>query len=261
MAPEPRRVPKESSQQCLGSLSACLVHGDADQRRRERCVRRRALALSVLLQSAVLTLLVLLPLFGKTERIVMRDYVPVSPYGHVSNHPRGNEKTGTSRPTHSDWRFIFHPPTSRADAHPLDDHNPMGAPEFGPGNQANRGPDCSWCVNLGGQDAGPGPPPAEVPTKPRVLQITRLDPAMLIHRVEPVYPALGRQLHRDGHVELRAIIGTEGTIQSLQIVVSDPLFDQSAVEAVRQWRYRPTVLNGQPVEIDTYITVIYTMQH
>src|SRR5207249_824957 len=46
-----------------------------------------------------------------------------------------------------------------------------------------------------------------------------------------------------------------------QIVVSDPLFDQSAVEAVRQWRYRPTVLNGQRVEIDTYITVIYTMQH
>ena len=84
---------------------------------------------------------------------------------------------------------------------------------------------------------------------------------MLIHRVEPVYPALGRQLHRDGHVELRAIIGTEGAIQSLQIVVSDPLFDQSAVEAVRQWRYRPTVLNGQPVEIDTYITVIYATQH
>ncbi len=261
MAPEPRRVPKESSQPCLGSLGACLVHGDADQHRRERSVRRRALALSVLLQSAVLTLLVLLPLFGKTERIGMRDYLPVPPYGHVSNHPRSKEKPGTSRPTNSDWRFIFHPPTSRADAHPVDDQNPMGAPELGPGNQANRAPDCSWCVNLGGKDAGPRPPPAEVPTKPRVVQITRLDPAMLIHRVEPVYPTLGWQLHRDGRVELRATIGTEGTIQSLQIVVSDPLFDQSAVEAVRQWRYRPTVLNGQPVEIDTYITVIYTTQH
>src|SRR6267154_1176514 len=111
MVPEPRRVPKESSPQCLGSLSACLVHGDADQRRRERSVRRRALALSVLLQGAVLTLLVLLPLFGKTERIVMRDYLPVQPYGHVSNHPRSNNKTGTSRRTNSDGRFIFHPPT------------------------------------------------------------------------------------------------------------------------------------------------------
>src|SRR2546421_3013081 len=257
MTPESRRVSKESSQQSVGSLSACLVDGDADHRRRER---RRALVLSVLLQSVVLTLLVLLPLFGKTERIVIRDYLPIPPYGHISNHPRSHEKPGTSRPTKSDWRFNFHPPTGRADAHSVDDQN-LGAPVFGSGNQANRGPDCSWCVNLGGNDTGPRPPPAEVPTKLRVVQITRLDPAMLIHRVEPVYPALGRQLHRDGHVELRTIIGTEGTIQSLQIVVSDPLFDQSAVEAVRQWRYRPTVLNGQPVEIDTYITVIYTTQH
>ena len=97
--------------------------------------------------------------------------------------------------------------------------------------------------------------------RPRVVQVTQLDPAMLIHRVEPVYPALARQTRRDGHVELRAIIGTDGTIRSLQIVVSDPLFDRSALEAVGQWRYKPTVLNGQPVEIDTYITVIYSTQH
>ena len=103
--------------------------------------------------------------------------------------------------------------------------------------------------------------PTEIRTKPRVVQVTHLDPAMLIHRVEPVYPPLARQTHREGRVELRAIIGTDGTIQSLQIVASDPLFDLSAREAVSQWRYRPTILNGQPVEIDTYITVIYTTQH
>jgi protein TonB len=91
--------------------------------------------------------------------------------------------------------------------------------------------------------------------------VTNLDPAMLIRRVEPVYPALARQIHKEGRVELRAIIGTDGTIQSLQIVTGDPLFELSAKEAVQQWRYRPTILNGQPVEIDTYITVIYTMQH
>jgi TonB family protein len=97
--------------------------------------------------------------------------------------------------------------------------------------------------------------------RPRVLRLTHIDPAMLIHRVEPVYPPLARQTHREGRVELRAIIGTDGTIQSLQIVASDPLFDLSAREAVQQWRYRPTILNGQPVEIDTYITVIYTTEH
>jgi protein TonB len=91
--------------------------------------------------------------------------------------------------------------------------------------------------------------------------VTTLDPAMLIHRVEPVYPPLARQIHREGRVELRAIIGTDGTIQSLQVVTGDPMFLNSAIEAVQQWRYRPTILNGQPVEIDTYITVVYTMQH
>ncbi len=107
------------------------------------------------------------------------------------------------------------------------------------------------------------PPPSteRQVVRPRVVQVTYLDPAMLIHRVEPLYPALARQIHKEGRVELRAIIGIDGTIQSLQIVNGDPLFDLSAKEAVVQWRYRPTILNGQAVEIDTYITVVYTMQH
>ena len=91
--------------------------------------------------------------------------------------------------------------------------------------------------------------------------MTQLDPALLIHRVEPVYPPLAKQTHREGRVEMRAIIGTDGRIRSLQIVAGDPLFEQSAVEAVQQWTYKPTILNGQPVEIDTSIMVIYSMQH
>ena len=91
--------------------------------------------------------------------------------------------------------------------------------------------------------------------------MTHLEQAMLTYRVEPVYPALAKQIHREGRVELRAIISTDGTIQSLQVVSGDPLFIQSATDAVRQWRYHPTVLNGQAVEIDTFITVTYSLQH
>jgi protein TonB len=91
--------------------------------------------------------------------------------------------------------------------------------------------------------------------------MTTLDPAMLRHRVEPVYPPLAKQIHKEGRVALRAIIGTDGTIRSLQIVSGDPLFYISAREAVEQWLYKPTVLNGQPVEIDTFITVVYTMRN
>jgi outer membrane biosynthesis protein TonB len=56
------------------------------------------------------------------------------------------------------------------------------------------------------------------------------------------------------------MIATDGTIQSLQVVSGDPLFYQSALDAVRQWRYTATVLNGRAVEVDTYISVIYNIQ-
>jgi protein TonB len=84
---------------------------------------------------------------------------------------------------------------------------------------------------------------------------------MLIRRVEPAYPPLARQLRREGRVELHAIIGTDGSIQSLEIISGDPLLIRSALEAVGEWRYRPTFLNGQAVEVDTHITVIYTLSH
>jgi protein TonB len=104
---------------------------------------------------------------------------------------------------------------------------------------------------------GPTPPQVVTDAKPKRVTMTHIDPALLIHRVEPVYPTLPRQMGRGGRVELRAIVATDGTIQSLQVVSGDPLFIQSALDAVRQWRYRPTFLNGKPVEIDTFITVTY----
>lgn len=83
---------------------------------------------------------------------------------------------------------------------------------------------------------------------------------MLVRRVEPRYPPLMSQIHRGGRVELRAIIATDGSIQALQVISGDPSFYQSALEAVRQWHYLPTILNGQAVEVETTIEVIYRMQ-
>src|SRR5262249_39390417 len=92
------------------------------------------------------------------------------------------------------------------------------------------------------------------------LVLGHIDPAMLMRRVEPMYPPLAIQIHRNGKVELHAVIAVDGTIQSLQLVSGEPMFVQPAMDAVRQWRYKPTLLNGQPVEVDTFITVIYTTQ-
>ena len=262
MLPEPKKVSGEIPEESLGTLSGCLVDGDAEQRSRERSIRRRSLAISIFLQSTVLAALVLVPLFGKAERISLTIVTPVVPYGHASGHQRNEIKRTTGKPIDHGLRPVFPSPTARPVREFSDDANAIETQDLGPiGNPSNDGPPCSGCVDIGGKTSGPQPPRVETPTGPRVVKMTQLDPAMLIHRVEPIYPALGKQMRRDGHVELRAIIGTDGSIQSLQIVLSDPIFNQSAIEAVRQWRYRATVLNGQPVEIDTFITVLYNMQH
>jgi protein TonB len=263
MSLDPEKVLEPIAEEGLGSLRGCLVDGDPEQRRRERRVRRRALVISILLQSAVLTLLILIPLFGKTERIALGGYVPIPPYGHRSSHPRGDSKPHPSDPAIHDRVFTFHRPTDRPVSRSAGEENSTDAPDLDPGpNQPGEGPACNWCVDIGSKSNGPRPPEPPTETRPqRRIILTTIDPALLIHRVEPAYPPLARQIHKEGRVELRAIIGTDGTIQSLQIVAGDPLFELSAKEAVLQWRYRPTILNGQAVEVDTYITVIYTMQH
>src|SRR5438445_13876654 len=77
----------------------------------------------------------------------------------------------------------------------------------------------------------------------------------LVHRVQPEYPPLAVQTRTQGQVVLRAVITREGTIENLQVVSGHPLLVRAALEAVRQWRYRPYVLNGEPVEVETQVTV------
>ena len=81
----------------------------------------------------------------------------------------------------------------------------------------------------------------------------------LVYRVQPEYPALARLAHIQGAVLLRAMISRQGTIEDLQAVSGPPLLIKAAIEAVQQWRYRPYVLNGDPVEVDTQITVNFVL--
>lgn len=75
----------------------------------------------------------------------------------------------------------------------------------------------------------------------------------------PVYPPLARQARVSGSVRLIAIIGRDGTVQQLQVVSGHPLLIGAAVEAVRQWLYHPTLLNGEPVEVICPIDVNFTL--
>jgi protein TonB len=81
----------------------------------------------------------------------------------------------------------------------------------------------------------------------------------LIYRPQPVYPPIARSARVQGTVLLRAVISREGTIENLQVVSGHPMLVQAAINAVRQWRYRPYMLNGEPVEVETQVTVNFLL--
>jgi protein TonB len=101
------------------------------------------------------------------------------------------------------------------------------------------------------------PPKAAAPV--RIKQGGAVTAASIITQTHPVYPSLARQARIQGTVVLHAIIDKEGKVAQLEVVSGHPLLVQSALEAVKQWRYKPTQLNGDPVEIDTTIQVTFTM--
>jgi protein TonB len=82
---------------------------------------------------------------------------------------------------------------------------------------------------------------------------------LVTHRVEPTYPPIAKAARVQGTVILAAVIGKDGTIQNLHVVSGHPLLQGAAMEAVKQWRYRPYILNGEPVEVDTQVIVNFTL--
>ncbi len=110
--------------------------------------------------------------------------------------------------------------------------------------------------------APPPPPKVEAP-KAAALQRIRVggnvQKANLIFQPKPVYPPLAKQARIQGVVKLNAIIDKEGNIKELKAESGHPLLIPSALEAVKQWRYKPTLLNGEPVEVITQIDVNFTL--
>lgn len=102
------------------------------------------------------------------------------------------------------------------------------------------------------------PKPSAVPQRIRVGG--NVQQAKLIHQVRPVYPEMAKRVRVQGTVKLTAIIGRDGTITSLQAVGGHPFLVPAALEAVRQWRYQPTQLNGEAVEVVTQIDVNFMLQ-
>lgn len=177
------------------------------------------------------------------------------------------------------------PPThsvSAPHAAPRVFHNPLAAPIRIPDRivmtpDAPEPPAILWVGNptvLSGSGAVPGfplnvistPPPRqtpkpEAPLKPREpLHVSSgVQQANLIYAPKPVYPQLARSARVQGTVKLQAIIAVDGSIRNLRMISGPPLLVNAALDAVRHWQYKPTMLNGSPVEVITDIDVNFTL--
>lgn len=107
--------------------------------------------------------------------------------------------------------------------------------------------------------AAPPPPPPKAAAPKRIRVGGQVEAAKAIFKPTPEYPPLAKMARIQGVVRLEAVISREGTIQDLKVLNGHPLLVKSAMEAVQKWRYQPTLLNGEPVEVVTEIDVNYTL--
>jgi protein TonB len=100
-------------------------------------------------------------------------------------------------------------------------------------------------------------PKAATPQRVRVSQ--GVSQGLLIRQVKPTYPALARSARIQGQVVLQAVISKDGSIENLHLISGHPMLAPAAIEAVKQWKYKPYFLNGEPVEVETTINVNFTL--
>jgi protein TonB len=100
-------------------------------------------------------------------------------------------------------------------------------------------------------------PKAATPQRVRVSQ--GVSQGLLVHKVQPEYPPIARQARIQGVVVLQALIGKDGSIQNLHVVSGHPMLTNAALAAVKEWKYKPYFLNGEPVEVETTINVNFTL--
>jgi periplasmic protein TonB len=240
----------------LSGLKQCLVDSDAEALRQDRKARRVGLAASVALQTGLVAILILLPLLAPAvaPRLASINAIAIwRPPVAVRVEPSPERPlsapqyipNGTSRPN-----TPFHPESA--------DTSPTGAGvDFRvPAAQTNP----LDILGLSRPAISPQPA-AQKPGANRPLSVASgVMEAMLIKRVDPLYPGIARNTRTSGAVVLSAVIATDGTIQSLKLVSGNPLLTGAALAAVREWRYQPTLLDGQPVEVETLITVNFVLQ-
>jgi len=238
----------------LGSFADCIVDSDAESLRGERRLRGFGFAISVAVQLAILIVLIVVPILTPAMLPKLLSVVPVPAYrppAIVRDQPITHARTVT-QPAYIPNDTSR--PTATVD-HPTSNSQPIGQGVILDFGENYKPPDL---FGVAPRPALP-PPPPEVRRGPLKVGSGVME-ALLINRVEPRYPPIARVARVSGAVVLSAVIAADGTIQSVHVVSGPPLLMGAALDAVRQWRYKPTLLNGEPVEVQTLITVNFVLQ-
>ena len=243
-------------------LNGCLMDSDGEARIRARRQRGRTLATALAVEAIVVVCLALWPMItpgSAPGEIVM---LPRIPY-------RGSD-TVKQIPAHQSGRA---PRLQRTDAiliSTLANSSAYRQIEFRAGGKhpaaclcgvrPGRSRRSAWRPAGNGKRHLPDPPRPAGRTRPQIIRLSEgVQSGMLVYRVDPRYPQLAVSAGISGTVQLRAIIGRDGRVRSVEVLSGSPLLTRAAVAAVREWRYRPTLLNGDAVEVQTLVTVRFVL--
>jgi periplasmic protein TonB len=250
-----------------GFLADCMVDADPNTATRAGRARGRAFGISALAQASLLILFLIVPLFAVSKLTPANNVIPIAPYGAPPRRGKDTKPQENPRPPEHGRRIIPQGPvfptrttTRRNEA--TDDHDniePSGPLVPGVSWGSDRSDsDSIGLLPIPGFHDGPRPPQAETDKNPvsKPIEVSQgAELGKLIYRVEPVYPIFAIHNSVEGTVELRAIIGRDGTVREVQVLSGNAFLILAAKQAVLQWRFRPTLLNGKPVEVDTFFTV------
>jgi periplasmic protein TonB len=216
------------------------------------------------LQAVVIGLLLLIPLLNTVGLPTVRKTVstPISmgrPEPALSPQPHtGNSSSVAVNPTTPVFIFRGHIPTTIPRGGDVDaPSDPIACLHCMPGYV---GPgSVGGGENLPFSGIRPAPMPAQPAPPTKVFRTSNIMEGSLIRKVEPPYPPLAKSARIQGPVVLFAVISRSGTIDNLRVLSGHPMLVQAAIDAVKQWRYRPYILNQEPIEVETQITINFVL--
>jgi len=241
-------------------LARCLVEANPGATWLARPSRRRAFGVSLAIELLLVGLLVALPFLSGVGQPQLKHVLQpqLTFFGHSHEHKPAQNPTP---PITLRTQGISNPIPQSAPVLTMASNFSSEAPglpvlDF-PGEEAPG----TYRVTEMGRLLPPVAPPQIAPPRQQEKHPVKISEgvleAQLISRIDPQYPFLALQTKTQGTVRLHAIINRDGRITSLDVLSGHPLLVKAALDAVREWRYRPTLLNGEPVEIETSITVIF----